>query len=932
MAKPDVSSGASRRNTTVINDGMGITLVERTWKGESSHHEGRIKVDRPDIVPIVDKWIYVFFHPGKVGCGSPQLIAEIWATETPGVWQQLVIIGKGQAPTSKSSHLLTSRGQYPPEKGEGAYYFTLFPLQLTPAAIDQLTSDLVGQVKNRPQTPAPLQKGQQLLWYNSIDDEPYLLATPFQLDANSENADNIVWIVDPFAWEQDIHTLGLKPALERLDAFRSDPERSNKRFVARALASYIEADEPDGNITGWTQTGSDLMRVEDFPMPPLPEHLFDKQGGTKKRQDSPRACHKVQVPTDKWNNNPGPEIDNVAKLWLFLDLSEETALGVHANGFVQELAEWLRGPRHKIADIATEDKSWNEGEKISENLCHGVAHYAVVLDRLAEFAEGRRTIEHLFSTSGDRAYLPKKLFEFTTDGGQAETIFEKYKSKFDMVTASVFFLLEHLLPRELAKNGTEATFKLCSIWFSNYELRGLNLKKITKTLYFPDGSKLEKETRALYIHISPETYEKFAAKIDKWAKIAEKVDRIVEPTKTVLSVLNALFATYSLIEKGPKDWAEVAKLFLSYGDVALTVSEAYKQYHAVKLGEEGLSKALQSRFKFKGNIVGGIGALIDFHIELNAAGDAQIQGNTGVAIGHILQAMGAASGVTLGVYSVGAFVAGWTSAGAAAGVGAISGPIGWIALIGIALTAIGTVVVKSFQRTPWEDFANHCFLGNRDKDYGEKLPIVLGGPTATESVAKSRLKEFHENFSKQAWAARALLARFEVEVLADGTVSISPGITGRDVYFIVRWEYPFYRPADYNGPEQKFVATACCYPYYTKAIIFNKEYINCNPTQIDCGKDCWVGYTNAVPQQPVDKGGSIGIFRLRPRLTGSHTSGLPNFKLFVRMSLQGASQLAQSKKDIYDIEDYRWIPREKALEIDMTYGVIKTASGAYLQA
>ena len=944
------------------NSKTGIHVVERTYKGAG--HKGFRVEKRKSFVPVVRKWIYVFHGSGTISQpGAPALDRVYFASENAGRWFRISSPLTKNHPigrvTAKGKTPATTTGQFTPFK-TGVYYIFLSPMLLGQMAFDELLKKLKAEVsggKHRPTRDSKPSK-KYTGWFNKYRNEPSLSATAVEWSDNTKGNLNRVFVVDPYVFEQDIQLLGFQPALNRLHAFRSNTVAGNKRFIASILNGYIKAGQPNGKITGAFKAGSDIIRARDFPIPSAPTYptlrAMRPGGYSAVRLDNPQGVHNIKLDSSYWTKahlqrylvkpiqgKPFTSFSdyvakaNAADYWLLLDKVEHVALCKHAWQFAAELKAWITSPRHEVLDIEAGDKTRKKTDCRCVNLTIGIRQNAMALQRLGEFPEGRDALRQIFKSSGN-ARLPKALL----DKAGFSTYFTSYRANIEPVMGSTLKLLETTCAALAGERQLAFTADAAMEVLKRFKIPDVSLVTLKRRIEWPDNTTVGYNTIAKRLKISRKGRAALLKARDKWTQ-AEKYAQpkaVFEKLGKWLSVVNTVFSTAAILENGPKNKAEAAKFVLSHADLTVQAVEFYAKRRAITTAG-GISKGAQIGFKAGGSVIGAAGALIDYHCELTNGLTAISNGRTGKAVGHWLQAAGAAVGFGAAAYTVGMSLASiWVGA---AGTSALAGPPGWIVALGILLVLAGTIIVSAFTRTAWEDMACYSFLGYSDDneyDGDDSLPVLLGGPTNprgkdAERAQLAKLNRFYHDTATQRAALNALMARFKVTVYKGAQVVVEPGMMIHDVSFV--FDYKFTLTPQQTGQKGSEVhVRVYCYPYLQKARL-HVTHVNCNDASLGFRKNCWcgrlfqvkggqvVGSVNAAgkPAQAINKLGKITKFAIDPKATGSVRGQIVNipFEVSVRMCLMNSSNMrsrvaANDSKSGAAI-DYGWVPVSKAAKL-----------------
>lgn len=707
---------------------------------------------------IENKWIYIFYQPGM--SGSAKLVEEIFANPAADHWVRMLEPGKANDrdadKTSAPYPYTKGYAGVPDERGQYAYY--LSPIQLAPKAVQELHKQIeaIPAGANRwhaSQLATPLIASNDAKYSYYISSEFISIDKPASLHSYSKRlADRLylVFLLDPFAWTEDIHVLGYQGALNSIDRYR--PESRMKAMIAQAFVGLIKIDDDV------------LDLANEFP----DVHAFwNAQGRSTPQQfilmrehpeDSRRRIKYTQkVDAGKWSSLPG-SVQNVPELQVKMCEVEDEALKNLAYHFAEKLSAWADSPRHKIVEKACLELD-------GDPLKIGVVHSAKITFRTGETAPGQKLLAKMYQESGRVLH---ELLERKEEAEGAAGVWEKYASLRE-VPLSMCKLVENCIGAIAVMEGEKfehAVKSLLGAKFLGFKWKPPDPEKLPKMW----GKIRPTSLKTLKLEVPEKTlladkkelFEKY--KIGQWFKGAEISVKAISLCLTLQKVMTQKTSS-----------AEKAKAALDTISFSADANEfRLKLQFGEKFELEGFSKG----FAKAGAIAGIVTGFVDFYITADAFGKSWcMDQNYAVAAVEVVAGIGAAVSLTAGVFAL--------LFGEAA-----AGPLGWIAL-GVTLLGFLTAwLIKKFTRNKFEEVAMYSFLGRQHvRGRSEQQTLFYNDYFSGSSAA------FSKSLPNQWRAITGLLSAFKVDAgYADaryGKITVTPGWVQEKTVFRFKWQFQF---------------------------------------------------------------------------------------------------------------------------------------------
>lgn len=732
---------------------------------------------------IEDKWVYIFHQPGM--SGSAKLVDELFADTRSDNWIRMLEPGNGK---NREDH--NTSASYPYGKGyvgvtdeRGQYAYYLSPIQLSPKAVQQLHKQIEA-------IPAKGDRwSQSHLAVNAISDDgskfSYYLSSefaavdkPVSLHSYSQRHAKylyLVFVLDIFAWTEDIHAMGYQGALDFIDKYR--PGARMRAMIAQVFAGLIKVDKDVLDLANEFPDVSPFWNAQGRSTPQQfylrREHLEDSRR---------RISYTQKVDSGKWSNLPS-SVQNVPELEVKMYEAQDEALKEMADHFSQELAKWADSNRHKIAETGS-----SEMQGVALQL--GVIHHAKITLRTSETASGKKLLARMYQESGR---LMHELLEKKEGDEGAGGVWEKY-APLREVPLSMFKLLENCLGAIAVIDDDKFDHVVKSVLGTKYfgfkwvapsekdlpKLWGKTIITSMKKpmLDVPDKSVLAK------LADKKELLERYHIK--PWFERAELTFKTINLCLTLYKVMSKK-SSGAEKAKAALDTisfsASVDKLRLDLKNKELVKFGVMSEEEATKFKPVGFSKGLAKI----GEVAGVVTGFVDFYLTADAFSKSWwIDQNYAVAAVQVASGLAAFVGITTGVFALI-----WGEA--------VSGPVGWIAL---ALTLVGLLIaflVQKFKRNKFEEVANYSFLG-RQHVRGRAL-FAEEGSSYVECLYGQR-NAFTKSLPTQWRAITALLSTFKIDAgYADalyGKVTLTPGWVQSSTVFRFKWQFQFAEVKGYD--------------------------------------------------------------------------------------------------------------------------------------
>jgi hypothetical protein len=765
---PRQATGSKSRAT--LRSKNVVRLVEVLYPPPAETHGGPLFWRE-----IENKWIYIFYQPGM--SGSAKLVEEIFADTSANNWVRMLQPGKAN---DREANKTTA--PYPYSKGfagvpdeHGQYSYFLSPIQLSPKAIQELRKQIeaipaqgnrwdVGKLSAH----SIAADGVQYSYY--VSSEFLSVDKPAALHSYSKRlADHLylVFLLDPFAWTEDIHVLGYQGALESIDQYR--PISRMRAMIAQAFVGLINID------------GDVLDLANEFPdIPPF----WNAQGRSTPQKFYIRRAHLTdgrrrieyaqKVDAGKWSNLPG-SVKSVPELQVKMCEVEDETLKELAFHFAEKLAAWVNSPRHKIVELKC-----HEMEREPLSLC--VIHMAKVTFRTGETAPGQKLLAKMYEESGRVLH---ELLEQKEASEGAAGVWEKF-APLREVPLSLYKLFENCLGAIAASEGEQFEHVVKSILGTKY----FGFKWIS-----PDPKKLPKLWGKTILHSSLKAPKLEVPEKSALAKLADKkellekygISKWFERAEFTTKTINLCLTLYKVMSRKTttSEKAKAALDTISYSADVYKIRVDINNKELVKFGlmtEEELKEfkpqGFSSGLAKVGAAAGVVSGLVDFLLTVDAFGQSWcLDQNYAVAAVQVVVGLGAAVSITAGVFGLI-----WGEA--------VAGPVGWIALAVTLLGLLTAWLIRKLTRNKFEEVAMYSFLGRqhvRGRSENEN-PFYTDYFSGTSTT-------FSKSLPNQWRAITGLLSAFKVDAgYADalyGKITVTPGWVQEKTVFRFKWQFQF---------------------------------------------------------------------------------------------------------------------------------------------
>jgi hypothetical protein len=698
---------------------------------------GKFGLHVPKDRPIANKWIYILV--GEVGSAKAE--AEIYADDR-GNWyvrrnptgaRSARIFTLTSSDMAKGVSICTPAYRVTPGK---LYQFFLSPVQLSQSALMELLKYANGSTQVDPATIDPV-TAEQL--------KNVTVRRRFQSSAGDggQSKLEIVDLLDPFAWVEQVTFCDLQPVLTAQFALATDPNEQAKQFICGVLGGLIDARDTDKKEDPFKLVGQ--LKTNAQP-------LGSVEGGT-------------------------------AGQWLYRYQQCLNFLGGEVGNACGRVVEWMDSAAHRIVEIACQEELTvpMPGLGASSPLSYGLLHYINVLRVVIGCPAGQDFLARLYMKETER--IPYKSVLSPTDvsslndvrqdigGDPAHTLFTLF-APFVIRNASedeAKVLAAHL--NQIEVRAVVVKRRTLGDYFSFVKtvkdaavqaLKEQKIRSLTARLFpasgfespYADTFKLLKlrgeQVAGLYsVLIGLKVYGEKASddRLKRFGQIKEECEYPAKVLGFAAKQAKRNLVSYASSKFGVdlEEWAKNPKQYMSSADVQGFIgAEGIEDFEVIaKYYEwvESLEKILEGPFEF----FFGVWAVA---VQSGETIEAWGQGDFGAAAGKAIQLGGALVATVSGAIALGAEV----------GIEVELGPPGWLAAV---LTVIGTLVVWGFSKNELQKYAQHCFLG---ASYGEDD----GTAVWTEKATFRSLASGGDRFLKQQKCLVNLLGAFRAWLVPKG--------------------------------------------------------------------------------------------------------------------------------------------------------------------